>query len=381
MVPPPSWARSIEVVDDGAPIENAPRQGAKRRGTVAVGTRLPLGRRVPGDGCSVGTWVEIARDQYVCEEYVRPSPEAPTGVAQPPVRANALLPFRYAFVRDDATMAYGHPSDYFSDTFVESLGEGFGLIIVERTFHEGLSFVRTKRGVWVAEDSIRYARGSDFSGVPIAEGETARIGWALRGTTVRAAPRAGKVLRRLGRRDVVRIAAEERGVFTLADGGHVAVRDIAVAAPAPAPDGLGPSERWIDVDVASQTLIAYEGSRPVFTTLVSTGRDRPTHRTPVGTFRIWVKLATATMDDIERQDVERNYSIEGVPWVQYFEGSNGFHAAFWHDDFGRRKSHGCVNLSPRDARWLYDWTQPAVPPGWTAVLPTADAPGTLVRVR
>ena len=57
------------------------------------------------------------------------------------------------------------------------------------------------------------------------------------------------------------------------------------------------------------------------------------------------------MDDIERTDVDKNYSIQDVPWVQFFKGSYGFHAAFWHDDFGRRRSHGCINLSP-DGRAL-----------------------------
>ena len=67
--------------------------------------------------------------------------------------------------------------------------------------------------------------------------------------------------------------------------------------------------------------------------------------------------------------------------MQYFERANGLHAAFWHDDFGHRHSHGCVNLSPRDARRLFGLTSPALPVGWKAILPEdADHP-TLVRVR
>jgi lipoprotein-anchoring transpeptidase ErfK/SrfK len=158
-------------------------------------------------------------------------------------------------------------------------------------------------------------------------------------------------------------------------------RDLARARPSDRPGSVAPNERWIDVDVTQQVMVAYEGDRAVYATLVSTGRPARTHATPLGEHRIWVKLATSDMDDLEREDVESNYMIEAVPWVQFFEGANGFHAAFWHDDFGRRRSHGCVNLSPRDARWLFGFTGPALPDGWYAILPTDADRGTLVRVR
>jgi lipoprotein-anchoring transpeptidase ErfK/SrfK len=113
--------------------------------------------------------------------------------------------------------------------------------------------------------------------------------------------------------------------------------------------------------------------------LISSGR--PNHATPAGIFRIWVKLAEDTMDDLERTDQESNYAIEGVPWVQYFSEGIGLHAAFWHDQFGAQRSHGCVNLSPRDARRLFEFTSPALPAGWDAILTTSAQPGTIVRVR
>ncbi|MBW1904329.1 MAG: L,D-transpeptidase [Deltaproteobacteria bacterium] len=76
-----------------------------------------------------------------------------------------------------------------------------------------------------------------------------------------------------------------------------------------------------------------------------------------------------------------NYSIQDVPWVQFFKGSYGFHAAFWHNDFGHRRSHGCINLSPQDARYLFQFTQPILPPGWNAILPIAEDHPTTVQVR
>jgi hypothetical protein len=193
--------------------------------------------------------------------------------------------------------------------------------------------------------------------------------------------RRGRAIRRAGRRARVRVLAElPRGRARIEDG-VIAMRDlIRPSLSAPPPEVAG-DERWIDVHIASQTLVAYQGARPVFATLVSTGRPGAASATPIGTFRIWVKLAEDTMDDLERTDQESNYAIEAVPWVQYFSEGIALHAAFWHDDFGRRRSHGCVNLSPRDARHLFGLTTPSLPPGWDAILTTELQRGTLVRVR
>ena len=142
-------------------------------------------------------------------------------------------------------------------------------------------------------------------------------------------------------------------------------------------------ERWIDVDLTTQTLVAYEGDRPVFATLVSTGKGKEgtDAATPKGEFRIWVKLMSSNMDNLEDEEAMKYYAIEDVPYVQYFSSGVGLHGAFWHRGFGNVRSHGCVNLAPLDAQRLFAFTSPHLPAGWTAVLPTATEEGTLVRVR
>ncbi len=142
------------------------------------------------------------------------------------------------------------------------------------------------------------------------------------------------------------------------------------------------AERWIDVDRASQTLVAYEGARPVFATLVSTGRgpDGTDTATPPGTHRIWVKMLASDMANTGQGD-DASYSLQEVPYVQFFDRGVALHGTYWHRDFWRVRSHGCVNLSPLDARWLFDFTQPGLPRAWTAVYPTGIDVGTLVRVR
>ena len=136
------------------------------------------------------------------------------------------------------------------------------------------------------------------------------------------------------------------------------------------PPGVKADEHWLHVDLSEQTLVAYEGNRPVFATLVSTGKEPG--MTPVGVHRVQTKLVASSMRDQPQED--EAYSIDDVPWTQYFSGSVALHGAFWHAGFGQVRSHGCVNLSPNDARWLFGFTDPPLPPDWHAVSPTQGTP-------
>ena len=131
------------------------------------------------------------------------------------------------------------------------------------------------------------------------------------------------------------------------------------------PPGVGADERWIHIDLSEQTLVAYQGDRPVFATLISSGKQAG--MTPVGVHRVQIKHVAAPMRDQPPED--EAYSIDDVPWTQYFSGSVALHGAFWHGGFGLERSHGCVNLSPADARWLFGFTDPPLPDGWHAYAP------------
>ena len=126
--------------------------------------------------------------------------------------------------------------------------------------------------------------------------------------------------------------------------------------------------KWIDVSIQNQVLVLYEGAQPVYVTLVSTGRDGPgdpakTLSTPTGQFRIYQKHITTTMDS---NVADHEFELRDVPWVMYFKGGYALHAAYWHDDFGRARSHGCINLAPIDARYVFFWSSPQVPEHWHA---------------
>ena len=132
-------------------------------------------------------------------------------------------------------------------------------------------------------------------------------------------------------------------------------------------------EKWIDVNLTKQTIVLYEGTRPVYATLISSGEaglEDPKHTTATkrGIFRIHTKHVTATMSSDE---VGEEFELRDVPYVQYFDKEGyALHGAYWHDRFGIPKSHGCLNLSPEDARRVFHWTDPQVPAGWHgAMLP------------
>lgn len=125
-------------------------------------------------------------------------------------------------------------------------------------------------------------------------------------------------------------------------------------------------EKWIDVNITRQSLVAYEGTKAVYATLISSGEaglgDPETSKsTKRGIFRIHTKYVSITMDS---DTVGEEFELRDVPYVQYFENGYALHGAYWHDGFGRPKSHGCINLSPEDARRLFFWTEPQVPAGW-----------------
>ncbi|HTJ83138.1 MAG TPA: L,D-transpeptidase family protein, partial [Polyangiaceae bacterium] len=107
--------------------------------------------------------------------------------------------------------------------------------------------------------------------------------------------------------------------------------------------------KWISVSIDKQVLVAYEGERPVYGALVSTGRggmSDPSETTATirGTFLIRAKHVSGTMDGDEASD--DSFDLRDVPYIQYFHEGYALHAAYWHDDFGRTRSHGCVNLAP-----------------------------------
>jgi len=380
----PDWARSARIVGPTV-VRVAPTAEAEIRGAVRQGTRVPVLESLASDNGACGTsgWLRVGQDAWVCRSRAVLAHEAPFGRTQPPVPAGTLLPFRYARVLEGGAHAFDGPDPDLAAT-VRTYPSGF--IIATRLWGNDASSLhaRTRGGHYVPQRSLQFLRPSRHMGVTLDDdGDLDGLGWITQyRAPLHARPSGGRVQTRLARLRRVRVVEELEGdVLRLERGGYVSAENVARPHLSAPPEGVAADEPWIDVHLPSQTLVAYRGARPVFATVVSSGRPYRDRETPTGEFRIWIKLAMATMDDIGNNDSGLDYSVESVPWVQYFEGSKAFHAAFWHDAFGARVSHGCVNLSPRDAQWLFDFTHPSLPDGWVSVRPTAGEPGTRVRIR
>jgi lipoprotein-anchoring transpeptidase ErfK/SrfK len=124
----------------------------------------------------------------------------------------------------------------------------------------------------------------------------------------------------------------------------------AVAGATARPAGVSANERWVDVNLSTQTLIAFEGDTPVLSSLISSGTSL--HPTVTGQYRTYTKYESQTMNGYL---LGYDYYLEGVPYVMYFYRDYAIHGTYWHNNFGTPMSHGCVNMNTADAGWLYNW--------------------------
>ncbi|HET6585239.1 MAG TPA: L,D-transpeptidase family protein [Nannocystaceae bacterium] len=367
-----------------AEVRLEPRADAPVLGVVGFGERVRMVAEVDGEGCE-RPWVQVEPGGFVCAKH-EPADGAPSRVMLPRIAAGGLVPGVYGKLREGQAQIF--PT-------LDAAARGIGgtmpsaALTVRRidvASAGGRSFWRTRHG-YVAASEVRGLKGSRFRGVALGDDGLAQpLAWArFRGDDGRIAVRSApspraKIVARMRAREHARVAETSLdGDFVrLAGLGWVARDEVRIAAATSPPQGmLGTNERWIDIDIDEQVLVAYEGARPVYATLVSTGRR--THDTPIGTFRIERKVAERTMSSKPGDD--EPYSVDRVPWTAYFTGSFALHAAYWHGSFGERKSHGCVNLAPADARVLYRFTTPAIVPAWSEVHGSPAQPGSLVRVR
>ncbi|WP_240359051.1 L,D-transpeptidase family protein [Pyxidicoccus trucidator] len=366
-----------------------PRRDAPPVGTVAQDMRVRWKGDTAMRGPDCDAWVEIEPRGWVCERYLEPNFREPRVRDVPKLREGELTPGIYARVVGKRVRAY--PSLALAKRKRKGvLLKGSVTVQLRGQVREGRrTFWRTTDGQYLEARVLREYRPSDFEGVgaeTLAELPTP-FAWAQSRTRpranveVRVAPDA-----RAARETVlpprtlvaVRELSTDGNWVLISEDHWVAREDLHVAWFTPTPPGVAPGERWLDVDLEAQVLVAYEGERPVYATLISSGK--PGTDTPEGLYRIWIKFAEADMTGNGTAGNE-TYRVATVPWTMFFQDDYALHTAYWHDRFGEPMSHGCVNLSPKDARALYTWAAPEVPTGWSMVHATPEAPGSWVRIR
>ncbi len=134
---------------------------------------------------------------------------------------------------------------------------------------------------------------------------------------------------------------------------------------APISPDIPPEDKRIEVYLENQAVIAYEKDIPVFMARAATGAkfSNGDFTTPTGPHTVLYKSPTHHMSSGDDQSLANSYDLPGVPWDTYItENGLAFHGTYWHNDFGKPRSHGCVNLTPEAASWIFRWTTPVVPP-------------------
>ena len=318
--------------------------------------------------------------QTVSGSELLPGPETPAFSSEP-----AVLSLTYARVVTHHVPVYMHPSDVISGIpplrWLGEADQSISLIDPRPIYQNDEGWYLIDENEYVHEQDLALYRPSLFQGVTLEVPPDQRFGWLIFDVSPSpgpgAAPAAGA--QPLPRYTKVTIYDEQPvGDWLWYQVGQeqwLRQTNLGMVEPSPRPRAVGPAEKWIEVNLYEQTLLAYEGDRLVYATLISSGRvDGPTEQ---GLWRISSKVKLTQMSG-GGGEVD-DYFLEDVPWAMYFYYSFGLHAAYWHDRFGLRNSHGCVNLTPRDARWLFEWATPVVGElNWTTATP--DNEGTWIWV-
>ncbi len=368
-------------------VRFGPDENAKPIGTIAQDTRVTWKQVAFGPGCT--RWVEIEPRGWVCDRYLEASPRPPAGVELPKLKPDELVPGTYARVVAGGADAYKNTADIGKHKPLRHL---IAAIKVRKRDDEvvgGKLYWETTEGELIEYARLSLLQPSTFVGVrlgdegvpplPLAWTQSRRdMGVYVK---VYRAPGGGFV-RSLKPRSVVAVveaSGDGRWQHVRAGDvdGWVASDDLHVARHAEPPAFTGATEKWFDVDLDQQVVVAYEGSAAVYATLTSSGSKR--WPTAPGIYRIWIKFAETDMSG--QMGDEDPYSVATVPWTMFFAKDLAFHTAYWHDRFGEARSHGCLNLAPRDARALYFWATPEMPAGWSMAYGIVEEPGATVRIR
>jgi hypothetical protein len=397
------------------PVRTAPSTRASVRGHTAAGEAFWVLGPADGKGCAAG-WAQVEAGGYLCLEGTEPTKEKPRpqpalieyDPPEPDEYEHYIESGQYDYQDKVELMPaiYGRKWKRFQGRLWESAGayargdEPIGAMTGKTG--EKLGFLRveeTKRGpVLVRDDGqvspldevylypVTRLQGRDLEKEPAPEGTLPAITVAYSGARIRTEwNKESEVVEVLPFHTWLWVSETPDPTghwWAVRDGRKVVgwLDDITglrhpVASPA-RPEGVGPDELWVDVALEQQALTVWRGDKMVYFTVIASGVED--HDTPGGVYRVLAKHALADMQS--RPDAEDWYRVEDVPWTIAFKNRYALHGAYWHWGFGWPASHGCVNLAPRDAAWLFANLAPATPDGWRSISSTSGE-GTVIRIR
>lgn len=299
-----------------------------------------------GTGCRAG--LPILQYQALLDEMLLHS--TPDVRLLPPNESEIT---RFAFRRlsnPNGTEVFNGPNG----SVIRTIAAGFNYVSVEG-YETG--WIKINNNEWVRESDTSVTRPSSYSGVfvnPDAKYTMAWIVYPIRSSTapgVAENPDAARMEKYTRVNIFATVVVNGYNWYLIGPDAWVKQIYVGKVLYIDRPEGV--KGRWFAVDLFEQVLVAYENDTPVFATLISTGL--PEWSTNEGTFQSWTRLRNGPMSGAEGQT--DFYSLENVPWTLYFDNSISIHGTYWHDGFGYRHSHGCVNMSITDSHWVYKWSE------------------------
>jgi hypothetical protein len=278
-----------------------------------------------------------------------------------------LVPHTYALVRNPPLGVYRHPMEAkMGLPPVRTMLSGDWWVSIDgKVEYEGQLWYQINKDEFIPADAVVLAAPSRFQGVYLNEQPQLPFGWTNRWVRPSMMPQGAynTAVEPLNKYQLITIFAEERRGdelwYLVGENQWIEQSTVGRVDVDPPPEGVPAGAKWIEVDIFEQTIAAYEGDRMVYASLISSGRTGTA--TPPGLYRLWAKIREGKMSNPTAPDGSpAYYYIEDVPWTMYFHEAYALHAAFWHDNFGFTQSHGCVNLTPRDSKWLFYWADPPI---------------------
>lgn len=370
--------RWVKVTQDKVYLRKAPTGKSKFVGLARPLSAVPVYEEAKGEGCS-GKWLRVGPESfpgYVCSTQTAkasaPAPELPgdpVNDAGDPTKRNGLT---YSIVVKDAFL-FDAPNG--KELATARPKESYVTVREEKVVGKD-TWVKVDGG-WLPKSVLRAASAKGISalrGEILPEGT--ELPWVFvvaKEAKVFANPgdTTGEVamVKRFDRFPVLEVKELENPSkpgemlrWARVESGWLEGKKLDWVFQQPRPDHVGPEDKWIFADLEQQTLTAYEGDKPVFVTLFSSGKAP--NLTVTGTYTIHRVYRTHTMENAPGGTEDSYYYVADIPFTMFFHKTFALHGAFWHDNFGFTRSHGCVNMVPADAKWIYEWMTPQLPLGW-----------------
>lgn len=315
------------------------------------------GDDLSGDCLALGPAQSVQEMQRMGLSY----PPAPLPVRKPEEALN-IVPYLYYKITEPFTSLYPSlEAAQQKSGALQQIGPGKLLYLVYNAVVETPrgTYFQLPSGAWMHGDGTRVSVPV-FQGVELYATPRNAFGWVISEAQVHTLPSydPGTLLgESLPRNSLVQvyqsIRVEGNDWVLIGFNRWVENRLVGIVTPQTTPPAGVTGSRWIDVNLAEQTLAVYDHNRMVFATLMASGLDP--YWTRPGVFQIYKKKETENMSGAFEADRSDYYYLENVPYTMYFDKARALHGAYWRAMFGYPQSHGCVNLSVGDAAWVFGW--------------------------